>query len=85
MKEGTVVYASHLVDGGSLEDAWSLVAPKRLTGNPFPEDLRMWYVAARIAAMRGDAEQAGRIRNAILEHDPAFPGIDELEKLIASA
>lgn len=85
MKEGTVVYASHLADAGRLDEAWSLVAPRRLKDKPFPEDLRLWYVAARIAALRSDHEQATTLRNAILEHDPAFPGIDELERLIGAA
>lgn len=83
MKEGRVVYASYLIDREELDQAWELVAPKRLGGQPFPEDLRLLYVAARIAALRGDTETAGQLRNAILEHDPGFPGIDELERLIA--
>ena len=36
-----------------------------------------------VAALRGDVAHAGAIRSAILTPDPAFPGIDELEKLIA--
>ncbi len=83
LKEGAVVYASHLVDRGDLDAAWEVVKPGRLTHDPFEEDLRMWYVAARIAALRGQTDTAGRLRNAILEHDPSFPGIDELETLIA--
>jgi len=84
LKEGAVVYASHLIDRGDLDGAWQTVAPRRLRHEPFPEDLRMWYVAARIAALRGDADTAGKLRNDILAHDPAFPGIDELERLIAA-
>jgi hypothetical protein len=83
MKEGAVVYASHLIDEGDLDRAWAVVRPGRRDARPFPEDLRMWYVAARVAALRGDADTAGDLRNAILGHDPAFPGIDELEALIA--
>lgn len=83
MKEGSVVYASHLVDQGDLDGAWKVVGGRKLVKNPFPEDLRQWYVAAKVAALRGDPETASRIRNAILENDPAFPGIDELESLIA--
>ena len=83
MKEGSVVYASHLVDQGDLDGAWKVVGGRRLVNNPFPEDLRQWYVAAKVAALRGDPDTASRIRNAILENDPAFPGIDELETLIA--
>ncbi len=83
MKEGAVVYASHLIDQGDLDRARTVVGSRRPTTNPFPEDLRLWYVAARVAALQGDADGAVRMRNAILEHDPAFPGIDELETLIA--
>jgi hypothetical protein len=83
LKEGRVVYASHLIDRGDLDGAWALVDPGRMQGNPFEEDLRVWYVAARVAALRGDVAKAGAIRSAILIKDPAFPGIDELEALIS--
>jgi tetratricopeptide (TPR) repeat protein len=83
LKEGTVVYASHLIDVGRIDEARALVRPRRLDDDPFEEDLRLWYVAARAAAMEGDTDDAGRLRNAILRHDPSFPGIDELEALIA--
>ncbi|MDQ3781732.1 MAG: hypothetical protein M3349_02185 [Actinomycetota bacterium] len=83
LKEGRVVYASHLIDRGDLDEAWALVAPRSLGGRPFEEDLRVWYVAARIAALRGDTATASEIRSAILSNDAAFPGIDELEALIA--
>ncbi len=83
LKEGRVVYASHLIDRGELDRAWELVDPGAMKGNPFEEDLRLWYVAARVAALRGDVAKASAIRSAILGNDPAFPGIDELEKLIA--
>jgi tetratricopeptide (TPR) repeat protein len=85
LKEGKVVYASMLIDEGDIAGARSLVAPRRLKADPFPEDLRLWYVAARAAALEGDAEEARRLRNAILTADPGFPGIDELESLIAVA
>ena len=85
MKEGRVVYASHLIDVGRVGEARDMVAPGRLSDRPFEEDLRLWYVAARAAALDGDAEAARRLRNAILEHDPSFPGIDELEARIADA
>lgn len=85
MKEGAVVYASHLIDTGDLDAAWQTVKPGRLTHEPFPEDLRVWYVAARIAALRGDAATAAGLRNRILQADPSFPAIDELEELIARA
>jgi hypothetical protein len=84
LKEAAVVYGSYLIDKGRLDEAWDTVAPRRLRHEPFPEDLRLWYVAARVAALRGDAATAVKLRNDILEHDPGFPGIDELEKLIAA-
>ncbi len=84
LKEGAVVYGSYLIDKGRLDAAWEVVAPRRLRHEPFPEDLRLWYVAARVAALRGDADTAGKLRNDILENDPGFPGIDELEKLIGA-
>jgi predicted Zn-dependent protease len=83
LKEARVVYASHLLDRGDVAAARDVVAPGRLSDRPFDEDLRLWYVAARAAAIDGDGEEARRLRNAILGHDPAFPGIDELEALIA--
>jgi tetratricopeptide (TPR) repeat protein len=85
LKEGKVVYASMLIDGGAIDEARRLVAPRGLKADPFPEDLRLWYVAARAAALDGDPEEARRLRNAILAADPGFPGIDELESLIAAA
>jgi len=85
IKEGRVVYASVLIDSGDLSGARELVAPRQLKPDPFPEDLRIWYVAARAAALAGDADEARRLRNAILEADPGFPGIDELETLIAAS
>jgi hypothetical protein len=85
-KEGMVVYASHLADTGDLDTAWRIVDPGDVSRKkPFDEDLRVWYVAARIAALRGDGERAQKLRNAILLEDPGFPGIDELERLIAGA
>jgi hypothetical protein len=84
-KEGCVVFASMLIDEGDLTGARDLVGPRTLKADPFPEDLRMWYVAARAAALDGDTDEARRLRNAILTADPGFPGIDELESLIAAA
>ena len=84
-KEGQVVYASHLLDQGRIAEARQTVSVRRLKPNPFEEDLRVWYVAARAAALDNDADEAARLRNAILSHDPGFPGIDELEALIAKA
>ena len=83
VKEARVVYASYLIDEGKVKEAREVVAPGRLSDRPFDEDLRLWYVAARAAAIDGDGIEARRLRNAILVHDAAFPGIDELEKLMA--
>ncbi len=85
MKEGAVVYASFLIDDGEIAEARRLTKPKRLTHEPFPEDLKLWYVAARAAALAGDGSEARNLRNRILEHDPGFPGIDELDELIVAA
>ena len=82
-KEGIVVYASFLTDRGRLEQAAKLVMPRRIKDDPFEEDLRVWYVAARVAALQGNRSRAMELRNAILASDPAFPGIDELESMIA--
>lgn len=80
MKEGRVVYGSHLLDRGDARAAWRIVDPKRLSAEPFEEDLRVWYVAARAAAALGDQDAAGRLRAAIAHHDPAFPGLEELDE-----
>lgn len=83
-KEGRIVYASHLIDEGRTDEARRLVRPRVLTNDPFPEDIRLWYVAARAAALDGDIAEAERLRDAVLVMDPAFPGMDELEETIAS-
>jgi predicted Zn-dependent protease len=82
LKEGLVVYASFLIDRGDVEEAYRLTAPERISARPYPQDLRVWYVAARAAALTGKLDEAVRLRNAILEHDPAFPGMDDLESTI---
>lgn len=82
-KEGIVVYGSYLADHGRLDEAAKLVMPRRIKDDPFEEDLRVWYVASRVAAMQGNRSRAMELRNAILASDPAFPGIDELESMIA--
>ncbi len=82
LKEGRVVYASHLLDRGRAREAWDVVNPKRIVAEPFEEDLRLWYVAARAAAALDDADAAGRLRAAIAHHDPSFPGLEELDAAI---
>ncbi|MBT8211868.1 MAG: hypothetical protein KJN71_01850 [Acidimicrobiia bacterium] len=85
MKEGLVVYASYLLDEGNAEEAWKLLGTQRVTAQSGEADRRVWYVAAKAAARLGDADAAANLRNAILEGDPGFPGIDELEAEIAAA
>ena len=84
-KEGVVVYASHLIDEGRAADARRLTTPKKLKSDPFPADLRVWYVAARSNAIVGDTAAARQLRDAIVVADPAFPGLDELDSMIAAA
>jgi uncharacterized protein HemY len=84
-KEGLVVYASFLLDRGRVREAQTLTSPRRLVANPQEADLRVWYVAARAAALGGDAAEARRLRDAILVADPGFPGMEELDSEIASS
>ena len=84
-KEARVVYASHLIDIEDVDGAAEIVGSPRMTQDPWPEDLRLWYVAARIAAMQGDKPTARRLANDILLADPSFPGLDELDRLINTA
>jgi predicted Zn-dependent protease len=84
-KEALVVYASFLLDQGKVSDARRLVSPRPLAPEPGEADLRVWYVAARAAAVAGDATEARRLRDAILIADPGFPGMDELDSEIASS
>lgn len=82
VKEGRVVYASYLIDENRVQEAWDLVRPARIEAGGHDADRRLWYVAARAAALLGDKRTAGQLRDAILLDDPGFPGIDELETLI---
>ncbi|MCP3975780.1 MAG: hypothetical protein GY720_14955 [bacterium] len=85
LKEGLVVYASYLIDEGAVEDARRLTTPKNLKPNPYPADLRVWYVASRANALAGDVRAASQIRDALVLADPAFPGLDDLDSTIAKA
>jgi len=85
LKEGVVVYASFLIDEGRLDEARVLASPQSVKPNPYPADLRVWYVAARANALSGDAKTARRLRDAIMIADPAFPGMDDLETTISKA
>jgi hypothetical protein len=81
-KEARVVYASHLIDIEDYDGAADVVGKPKKPAEPWPEDLRLWYVAARVAALQGDKMGARRIADSILLEDPSFPGLDELDRLI---
>ena len=81
-KEARVVYASFLIDNGDLEEAASVAGKPKIGPDPWPEDMRLWYVAARIAALSGDKARARHIADAIVLEDPSFPGLDDLDRLI---
>lgn len=84
-KEGKVVYGSYLLDQGKPQQAWDLTGPDRVGPNAHEADLRVWYVAARAAAMIGETETARRIADAIVLNDPSFAGLDALDREIAVA
>lgn len=84
-KEGLVVYGSFLIDEGRAGEARQLTTPKQIKQNPYPADLRVWYVAARANAIAGDIAAARKLRDAVTVADPAFPGLDELDSLIAAS
>ncbi len=83
LNEGTVVYASFLLDQGRAEDAWAVVDPGRIERSPNEAHLRRYFVAARVAAALGDAATARRFADAIVLTDPSFPGYDQLEAEIS--
>lgn len=82
-KEGRVVYGSYLLDQGRPDDAWDVTGPERVGPTQHEADLRVWYVAARAAAKTGETETARRIADAIVLNDPAFAGLDALDREIA--
>lgn len=82
VKEGRVVFASFLMDHGDARGAWEIANPKRLGQDPFEEDLRQWFVAARAASLLDDRETALKLVRAIEKHDPAMPGLDDLRAAI---
>jgi tetratricopeptide (TPR) repeat protein len=84
-KEGKVVYGSYLLDQGKPAQAWDLTGPDRVGPNAHEADLRVWYVAARAAAMTGQTKTARRIADAIVLNDPSFAGLDALDREIAGA
>ncbi len=79
-KEAKVVYASHLIDIGDLEGAAEVVGKPKKKDEPWPEDLKLWYVAARAAALLGKKDEARRIADSIVLEDPSFPGLDDLDR-----
>ena len=81
MSEGRVVFASYLLDLDRPKDAWRVVGPKSLTKDPSEPDLREWFVAARVAARLGDMGTARRLYERVQKADPAFPGLDELDRI----
>lgn len=84
MNEGRIVYASFLLDQGRAPDAWKIVDPGRLEQDPNEGHLRLYYVAARVAAALGDRETARRLSDAIVLSDPSFPGWEQLQSEIAA-
>lgn len=84
MKEARVVYGAFLIDEGDPRAAWAITEPKRITKEPYEEDLRQWYVAARAAVELGDTKTARKLMDAIEEEDGAFAGLDELSAAIAA-
>lgn len=83
-KEGRVVYGAFLIDEGDPRAAWAITEPKRITKEPFEEDLRLWYVAARAAVALGDTATARKLMDAIEKEDAAFAGLDQLSTSIAT-
>jgi len=84
MKEARVVYGAFLIDEGDAHAAWSITQPKRITKDPFEEDLRQWYVAARAAVELGDTATARKLMDAIENEDAAFAGLDQLSAAITA-
>ena len=81
LKEGKVVYGSFLIDSGDARKAWEVTRPRKMREDPFEEDLRVWYVAARAAGHLGDGAALAKIRDAIVSVDASFPGLDDLDSL----
>lgn len=81
--EVRVVYGAFLLDRGEDRKAWEITGPKRMPAQPRESELRVWYVAARAAHRLGDTATARRLHRRIEEADAAFPGLDELERILA--
>lgn len=78
--EARVVYASHLLDEGRLEDAWRIIKPGRLIENPPASLVRRWAVAARVANAANDRDAVGTFLGAIRNDDPETPWLEDLER-----
>lgn len=85
MNEGAIVYASFLLDDGDIAKAWEVIDPGTVTAKPNEAHLRRYYVAARVAAAKGDINTARKYSEAIVLNDPSFPGWDALSAEIARA
>jgi hypothetical protein len=83
MNEGKVVYGSFLLDEGRPDEAWEIVNPGRVVNEPNEAHLRLYFVAARTAAARGDRATARNLADTIVMTDPSFPGFEQLEAEIA--
>lgn len=85
MNEGTIVYASFLLDQGRIDEAWKVIDPGAVTASPNEGHLRRYFVAARVAAAQGKVRTAKRYSDTIVLADPSFPGYETLESEIAHA
>jgi len=79
--EVKVVYGAHLLDSDDAKKAWEVTNPGRLTAEAGESDWRVWYVAARAAAELGDYRTARKLFEAVQRADPAFPALDELDRI----
>jgi len=79
--EAKVVYGAHLLDRNEPKRAWETTNPGRLTAEAGESDRRVWYIAARAAAELGDLKTGRKLFEAIQKADPAFPALDELERI----
>jgi tetratricopeptide (TPR) repeat protein len=80
--ECVVVYASALIDQSRIEEAREAIEQVDPRETDADHRLDLTYVEARVAASAGDAGKARILRNAIVEVDPSFPGIRELDAAI---
>ena len=81
--EARVVYGSFLLDQHQPREAWDVTRPNRITKDPRPYELRLWFVAARAAAEIGDKETARQLRDGIRASQPDFDGLDQLDSEVA--